>query len=100
MPTLKVKVHLEGGGSGSLLKAVQISKVFVNLDIISYENKPGNAFCLVFRKKHQFFYKRDVTKIRWNKQGTLCIDILNCKGNFGGDLVDLNWRKIQGKTDW
>lgn len=40
---------------GSLLKAVQISKVFVNLDIISYENKPGNAFCLVFRKKYQFF---------------------------------------------
>lgn len=55
MPTLKVKVHLEGCGSGSLLKAVQMSKVFVNLDIISYENKPGNAFCLVLRTKHHFF---------------------------------------------
>lgn len=57
MPTLKVKVHLEGDGSGSLLKAVQIAKVFVNLDIISYENKPGNAFCLVLRKNTSFLQK-------------------------------------------
>lgn len=63
MLTLNVKVHLEGGSSGSLLKAVQISKVFVNLDIISYENKPGNAFCLVFRKKHQFFTKGMLLKL-------------------------------------
>lgn len=63
MLTLKVKVHLEGGGSGSLLKAVQISKVFVNLDIISYENKPGNAFCLVFREIHQFFTKGMLLKL-------------------------------------
>lgn len=48
-------------------------------------------------EKTPVFYKRDVTKIRLNKQGSLCIDIWNCKGNSYGDLVNFNKVKYRAR---